>query len=209
MNIVIIGANGGVGRCLVEQALAEGHQVTAAVRNPAGVNRTHERLRVLTCDAMDEASVCRALEGQDVVFCTLGEKSRGPTSLYSKGALNTLLGMQANNVRRLVFLSNFGILGERAQDLGGALLLFLVKSFIRHTLDDHLRALQEIRAHAPEWIVVRPMALTNGPCTGRYRVAADGIPAKGRKVARADVAHFMLRQATGNDYLNQIPAIAY
>ena len=54
MNVIIIGANGGVGRCLVEQALAEGHQVTAAVRNPARMNRTHERLRVLTCDAMDE-----------------------------------------------------------------------------------------------------------------------------------------------------------
>jgi putative NADH-flavin reductase len=209
MNVVIIGASGGVGRCLVEQALAAGHQVTAAIRNPANMNRTHERLRVLTCDAMDEASVCRAMEGQDVVFCTLGEKSRGPTTLYSKGALNTVRAMQANNVRRLVFLSNFGILCERAQDVGGKLLLFLVKRFIPHTLDDHRRALQEIQAHAPEWIVVRPMALTNGPGAGRYRVAIDGVPARGRKVARADVAHFMLRQATGNEYLNQVPAIAY
>jgi putative NADH-flavin reductase len=173
------------------------------------MNRTHERLRVLTCDARDEASVCQALKGQDVVFCTLGEKSRGAMTLYSEGALNTLRGMQANNVRRLVFLSNFGILGERAQDLGGALLLFLVKRVIRHTLDDHRRALELIRTHAPEWIVVRPMALTNGPCAGRYRIAVDGVPARGRKVARADVAHFMLLQATGNEYLNQVPAIAY
>jgi putative NADH-flavin reductase len=209
MNVIIIGASGGVGRCLVEQAHAAGHHVTAAIRNPASMNRTHERLRVLTCNAMDEASVCRALEGQDVVFCTLGEKSRGPTTLYSKGALNTLRGMQTNKVRRLIFLSNFGILDESARDVGGALLLFLVKCFIRHTLDDHRRALQEIRAHTSEWIVVRPMALTNGPCAGRYRIAVDGVPAKGRKVARADVAHFMLRQATGNDYLNQVPAIAY
>ena len=144
-----------------------------------------------------------------MVFCTLCDKSRGATTLYSKGALNTLRGMHANNVRRLIFLSNFGILGERTQDLGGALLLFLVKRFIRHTLDDHRRALQEIRAQAPEWIVVRPMALTNGPGAGRYRVVVDGVPAGGRKVSRAVVALFMLLQATGNDYLNQVPAIAY
>ena len=84
MNVVIIGASGGVGRCLVEQALAEGHQVTAAVRNPASMNRTHERLHVLTCNVMDETSVCQALEGQDVVFCTLGDKSRGQRRYIQK-----------------------------------------------------------------------------------------------------------------------------
>lgn len=209
MKVVVIGANGGVGHHLVEQALAEGHNVTAAVRSPETVKITHERLRVLKCDALNEASVYQAVAGQDVVFCALGDPSRGPTSLYSKGAHNILRAMQANEVPRLVFLSNFGILGERAQDLIGATMLFLVKRLIRHTIEDHRRALEEIRAHAVEWIVVRPMALTNGPRTGRYRIALDGLPAKGRKVARADVAHFMLRHATGSEYLNQVPAIAY
>jgi putative NADH-flavin reductase len=209
MNVAIIGASGRVGRCLVEQAIAEGHHVTAAVRNPATVDRPHERLRVVTCDVLDAAAVSRTIEGQDVVCCTLGEKSRRPTTLYSKGARNILLGMQTNSVRRLIFLSNFGILNEKAEDVGGALLLFLVRRFIRHTLDDHRRAFQDIRAHAPEWIVVRPLALSNGHSTRRYRVSADRIPAKGWKVSRADVAHFMLRQATENDYLNQSPAIAY
>jgi hypothetical protein len=125
------------------------------------------------------------------------------------GARNIVQAMQAQQVRRLVFLSNFGVLGETAQDLRGAALLFLAKRLIRHTLADHRRALEEIQDHAPEWIAVRPLPLTNGPWTGQYRTAVDGIPAKSSHIARADVADFMMRQATDNRYLNKTPAIAY
>ncbi|NJO39727.1 MAG: NAD(P)H-binding protein [Cyanobacteria bacterium CRU_2_1] len=198
-----------MGRCLAEQALVQDHHVTAAVRNPATVHITHERLRVLPCDVLNAASVNQALTGQDVVFCTLGTNSKGPITLYSAGAHNILQGMQAHQVRRLIFLSNFGVLDEKARDVRGAALLFLIKRFIPHTLADHRRALEEIRGHAPEWIVVRPLPLTDGSWTGRYRIAVDDLPAKGMHIARADVADFMMRQATSDDYLYKVPAIAY
>jgi putative NADH-flavin reductase len=209
MKVLIIGASRGVGRCLLERALAQHHQVTAAVRNPAAVDIQHEQLHIVPCDVLDAGSVTRALAGQDVVFCTIGDKSRGPTTLYSTGARNIVQAMRAQQVRRLVFLSNFGVLGETAQDLRGAALLFLAKRLIRHTLADHRRALQEIQDHVSEWIAVRPLPLTHGPWTGQYRTTVDGIPAKSSHIARADVADFMMRQATDNSYLNKAPAIAY
>jgi putative NADH-flavin reductase len=209
MKVLIIGASRGVGRRLLERSLAQDHQVTAAVRNPTAVDIQHSHLRVLSCDVLDTGSVTRALAGHDVVFCAIGDRSRGPTTLYSTAARNIVHGMQAQQVRRLVFLSNFGVLGETARDLRGAALLFLAKRLIRHTLADHRRALQEIQDHAPEWIAVRPLPLTDGPWTGQYRTAVDGIPAKSSHIARADVADFMLRQATDNSYLNRAPAIAY
>lgn len=208
-NIVIFGASRGVGCCLTEQALAQGYRVTAAVRNPATVTIAHERLRVLPCDVLNPDAVDRAIAGQDVVFCTLGANAKGPISLYSAGAHNIVRGMQAHQVRRLIFLSNFGILNEKAQDLRGAALLFLIKRFIRETLVDHRRALEEIRGHAPEWVVVRPMPLSNEPWSGKYRIAVNDLPAKGMRIARADVADFMLRQATSDEYLYKVPAIAY
>ena len=209
MNVIIFGASRGVGRCLVDQTLAQGYHVTAAVRQPATVTINHERLRVLPCDVLNAASVKQALVGQDVVFCTLGTQSKGPITLYSIGAHNIVQGMQAHQVRRLIFLSNFGVLDETAQDLRGAALLFLIKRFIPHTLADHRRALEKIRGHVPEWIAVRPLPLTNGSWTGRYRIAVDNLPAKGMQIARADVADFMMRQATSDDYLHKVPAIAY
>jgi hypothetical protein len=56
---------------------------------------------------------------------------------------------------------------------------------------------------------VRPLPLNDGLLTGRYRVAVDDLPAKGMRIARADVADFMIRQATSDDYLYKVPAIAY
>ena len=37
MKLVIFAATGGIGRALVDQALAAGHEVTAAVRNPSNL----------------------------------------------------------------------------------------------------------------------------------------------------------------------------
>jgi putative NADH-flavin reductase len=210
MNIVIFGASRGVGHCLVESALAQGHQVTAAVRDPATVHSTHERLRVLPGDVLNPTLVQQAIAGQDVVFCTLGADSRrGPTTLYSAGVRNVLHGMEAHQVRRLIFLSNFGVLNETAQDVRGAALLWMAKRFLRHTLADHRRALEEVQGQSVEWIAVRPLALTNGLGTGRYRIAVDGLPVKGTRIARADVADFMIRQVTSDDYVYKVPAIAY
>jgi uncharacterized protein (DUF924 family) len=85
-NIVIFGASRGVGRCLTEQALAQGYRVTAAVQNPATVTIAHDRLRVMPCDVLNSDAVDRAIAGQDVVFCTLGANAKGAITLYSAGA---------------------------------------------------------------------------------------------------------------------------
>jgi putative NADH-flavin reductase len=209
MKVIVFGASRGVGRCITEQALKQGYQVTAAVRDPEAVKISHERLHVMYCDVRDAAAVHRVIEGQDVVFCTLGADTRGYTNLYSTAARHIGQAMQKNKVRRLVFLSNFGVLGEKALDFRGNALLFMAKRFLRHTLTDHRRALDEIRQHATDWIAVRPMPLTNGAHTGRYRIAVDRLPARGMRIARADVADFMLQQASSDKFLHQIPAIAY
>lgn len=209
MNIIVFGASGGVGRCLVERALSEGHKVTAAVRSPESVDAAQEGFRVLSCDVRDAESVACGIAEQDAVFCTVGADTRGRTDLYSTAARNIVRGMRLQRVRRLIFLSNFGVLGETATDIRGVALLFLAKRVLRHTLDDHRQALDIIQEHVPEWIAVRPLPLTNGVPTRRYRIAVDGIPAQGTHIARADVAHFMLRQAMDQAYLCKAPAIAY
>jgi len=44
MNIVIFGSSGGTGRLLVEQALAQGHSVTAFDRHPEKLAIQHSNL---------------------------------------------------------------------------------------------------------------------------------------------------------------------
>lgn len=206
---MIFGASRGVGRQLVERALLNGHDVTAAVRTLEPMHDTGGRQRVAQCDVLDAERVSQTIARQDAVLCAIGTNARGPVTLYSTAARNIVQGMQAHGVPRLVFLSNFGVLDETADDLRGRALLFLIKRVLRHTLADHRRALDVIRSFAPEWIAVRALPLTNGPWTGQFRTALEGLPAGGTRIARADVADFMVRQVESDDYLRKVPAIAY
>lgn len=209
MKIVIFGATGGIGRCLVDQALAAGHSVTAAVRNPAGIGVTHERLRVVPCDVMDAAAVLAAVDGQQAVLVSLGSDARGPTRLYSQSTRNIIAAMEEKGVRRLILVSNFLVLSETPRDIGGKAMLFLGRIYLRNILPDQRRALEEVRQSHLEWVVVRPLALVNAPGTGSYRVALDGLPPRGRRIARADVADFMLKQLASNEYVRTIPSLAH
>jgi putative NADH-flavin reductase len=209
VKVVVFGATGGVGRRLVECALTRDYWVTAAVRDPTKVTIEHRRLQVVACDVLDPVTIASAMAGQDAVLCAIGSKDRGPTVLYSSGARNIVQQMKVSGVRRIVFLSNFGVLNENAHGRRQALLLFLARSFLDHTLADHRKAIDEICRHASEWIISRPLVMTDGPPAGGYRVAVDGLPPKGTHISRADVADFMLRQVASDDYLCKIPSIAY
>jgi putative NADH-flavin reductase len=209
MKIVIFGATGRIGRCLVEQALAKGHLITAAARDPAGMRITHKRLQVERCDVLDLARVAAAVDGQDAVLCALGTEAKKPTTVYSVGTRNIISAMEDKGVRRLITISNFCVLSETPRDLAGRAMLFLGRIYLRNILPDQRQALEEVRQSHVEWVAVRPLALTDAPARGTWRVALDGLPLRGRRIARADVAAFMLDQLTSKEYLRTIPALAW
>ena len=74
MKLLIFGATGGTGRKLVEQALEQGHAVTAFARDPGKVKTTHLNLTVVKGDILEPASVTAAVQGQDSVLSALGIK---------------------------------------------------------------------------------------------------------------------------------------
>src|SRR5690606_500348 len=100
MKVLILGATGGLGRCLVSQALDRGHDITALVRGEASrLGVVHDRLRIVTGDALDPASVGAAVEGQDAVICSLGEARKGkPTTLFSDATRILITAMEAHGV---------------------------------------------------------------------------------------------------------------
>jgi putative NADH-flavin reductase len=72
MNVLIFGATGGTGRALVRQALAQGHVVTAFVRDLKKIKTRHQNLRVVQGDILDYESVEAAVKNQDAVVSALG-----------------------------------------------------------------------------------------------------------------------------------------
>lgn len=207
MKILIIGASRGIGRQLLDQALAAGHAVTAIARTPGKLALRHERLRVVKGDILDPASVAQAVEGRDAVCCTIGVKAPwDQPGLFSRGTKNLLEAMKRSGVRRLVCVTGIGAGDSKGH--GGFLYDRILRPFLFGPIyPDKDRQEALIRASDAEWTIVRPGFLTNGPLTAKYRVVTDLAGVTAGWISRADVAHFLLHELESARYLGQTPLL--
>jgi putative NADH-flavin reductase len=194
MRLTIFGATGGTGTCLVAQALEAGHDVTAVVRDPARLDiPAQPRLRVLTADIMDPASILAAVSGADAVLTAAGPRGTGPTTVIRDSLASIIAAMQNAGVRRLLALS-----GSIVADEGESFYLrYLLKplarrTFLRNVCADMRAGEEQVRASDLDWTIVRPPALTSKPAAGRYRTATDHSLRRGFSVPRADLAACLL-----------------
>ena len=207
MKVLIFGATGGTGRCLMEQALVVGHEVTAFARNPSAVTFDHDRLSVVRGDVLDFASVDAAMVGQDAVLCALGAKSGSDKTTLSTGTKHIIAAMEKSATRRIVCESSLGV-GDSRNQADFVFVRIIVPLFLRGVFEDKERQEREIRHSKLDWVIVRPAQLTDSPRTDVYRVVTDNSKV-GNKISRADVAAFMLEQLTHERYLKKTVAIAY
>lgn len=204
MKLLLLGATGRTGSELLTQACAQGHEVTALVRDPDKLRSQSRRLRVLVGSATDAAAIANAVQGQDAVLCALG-----PTSALQlmrcnlmRSAVPLLLrAMEPAGVRRLVLLSALGA-GESARYAPMPLRL-MFRTALRQVGTDKADAEMTIRASSLDWTLVYPPSLTTGPAIGGYRHGEElrltGMP----KLSRADLAAFMLSQLADSRYLRK------
>jgi len=116
--------------------------------------------------------------------------------------------MEKHRVKRIVVLSAAGALHEPAGSVVGSLGLRLARAYLPGVYREHRAMLEQLRTRDLDWIAVRPVILTNGPRTGRYRVVVEGIPRWGFRISRADVADFMIRQLTSDEFVKKMPSVA-
>ncbi len=202
LRVLVIGATGGTGRQLVQQALDQGHQVTAFVRDPSKLQIQHANLRVVKGDVLDYASVESAMRGQSAVLSALGHKRFFyPNKIQSNGMRNILRAMKACDVPRLVCETALGI-GNSVGRLGLPHTFFILPLVLPFYMWDKLRQEQLIAASDRDWVIVRPGVLTNGEALGNYRHGPKvGSYLWPVKISRADVADFMLKQLTDDEYV--------
>lgn len=206
--VLIVGATGGTGRQLVEQALERGHVVTALARDPSALRIEHPRLTVVRGDVLDYRSVEAAVRGQDAVLSALGHKRFFyPTRILSEGTRNLLRAMETHGVQRFVCETALGI-GDSAGRMGVYYTFFVIPIILPFYFWDKARQERLIAASGVSWVVVRPGALANGAKRGRYRHGRNvGSFLWTVRISRADVADFMLNQMTDNTYLGTAPGV--
>lgn len=210
MRITVFGATGGTGRHLVRQALDAGHQVTAVVRNPAGLNgQSHPRLDVLTADVMDPAAIKSAVDGQDAVVSALGPRSRGETTVCSSGARAIITAMRAAGARRLVVVTASGhVVDDGDGPFTRVVVKPLLRRYLRESFADLARTEQAVRASGLDWTIMRPPRLTDGESRA-YRTAVDRNVRGGFLISRADLAHATLTALADPATIGHTIALGY
>jgi putative NADH-flavin reductase len=209
MKILIIGATRGIGLQVLQQALAEDHDVTVLARNPQKLPVEHERLRVVQGDILGNPAVSSATEGQDAVISCIGiMPTRKPVSVFSAGVDIVLESMNKNKVNLLISVTGIGAGDSRGH--GGFYYDKIFQPFFLKTIyADKDREESLIKDSQVDWVIVRPGFLTNGAMTGTYRVLTDLADVKAGKISRADVAHFILNQLDSTKYLGKTPLLTY
>jgi uncharacterized protein YbjT (DUF2867 family) len=201
--ILLLGATGGTGRQVAEQAAAMGLELTVVVRTPDKLPATIRPARVVTGDlCTDSPAVRSAYAGQDAVISTLGRgQSFKSGGLFAQATPLIVDAMRQHGIRRLVFTSAFGI-GATWQDTPLFPRLF-IRTLLRDVYADKADGEHVIRASGLDWTIVYPTGLTNGPRKDNARVGErlrlSGFPS----VSRADVAATLLRQLDDTSFVGK------
>ena len=209
MKLAVLGATGTVGRELVTQALAAGHEVTALVRQQPKPDEIDGRVALVVGDAMKVDAVNRLVEGSDAVLSALGHVNGAPDDLLACTSANLITAMRADGVDRLVVLSSLAV-----EDLEDRPRLFyraariLLRIVMPNAVRDHQAQARLIEESGLAWTIVRgPLLFTDGPHTGSYHAGAIGRDS-GRQISRADLADFMLATATNGSFIRMQPLVS-
>ena len=189
--LAITGATGFVGSAVLDEALAQGHQVRALARREqadrAGVSWVRG-------DLGDTAALARLCDGADAVVHVAGLTNTPDPAQFETanvtGTANVLSAMTAAGVRRLVFVSSLSARMPELSDYGAS------------------KAMAEalVEASRIDWTTVRPPGVY-GPRDGDYlemfRTARLGFvplpPGGASSIIHADdLARLLVVLATGN-----------
>jgi len=209
MKLVIFGSTGSIGSQVVEQALEQGHNVTAFVRNPNKLNLQHPNLNIFTGDVMNPALVEQAVIGHDAAICILGSGKKLSGNVRSQGTKNIIQALEKAGIKRFICQSTLGA-GDSWSNLNFYWKYIMFGFILRKVFADHQIQEKYVRQSDLDWTIIRPAAFVEGSRTGKYR---HGFPGSDRNtsltISRPDVADFILKQLSDGTYLGKAASLSY
>jgi putative NADH-flavin reductase len=197
--IGIFGGSQGVGKECIKQALREGHKIITLARDPKKLddlsiyNSINENLKIIQGDVFDQSKVDLVISQCDIVINSLG----GPGNVCSKGTEQIIFSMKRFNIKRIITCSSLGV-GDSYREVG-CFTRFIICLFIKKPIAD--KNIQEdlLNNSGLDYITVRPGHLINADSVGTFKT--ENVT--GGKIPRCDVATFILKQISSDEYLKR------
>ena len=169
MRLLLLGATGGTGRLIVQEAVAAGHEVVALVRDKAKAGSL-TGATLFKGDARDRASLGAALVGCRGVISALGTKLSPfrEVTLLSNATRALVGAMEEQGVRRLVCITGLGA-GDSRGHGGFVFDRLIMPLLLRNVYADKDRQETIVRRSNLDWTLVRPMVLTTSPRQVNWR----------------------------------------
>ena len=206
--IVIIGGNRGIGLETAKLAIERGHQVTIVSRNPSNVNLSHSNLNTQSGSILSAQSMQSVLAEHDVVISAIGlPAGSSNVTLFSKGIQNVISAMQLHQINRLLTISAIGA-GDSKGHGGWWFDWFLQPFVLTSDINDKTRQEELVKATELNFTIIRPAILTEQPARNRYRVIQDYRGIETGKIARADVALFLIASIENSLYIRKTVVIS-
>jgi putative NADH-flavin reductase len=207
MRLAVLGGSGRIGQHILASAIESGHQVCALARRPEAL-ATPSGLTVIEGDATDSHAVADLVADADAVLSALGPRGAKTPALLATAGRAIVAGMSKAGVSRLICVSAAGAF-IRADPDSGVLVKLIVPTVLAKPFAD-VRAMEQVFAASDlDWTMVRATRLVNSRQARQYRVRPEYPPPGGGKIARADVARFMLDCLTEHSWVREHPVLAY
>lgn len=216
MKIFLIGSTGNTGFEVLKKLVSEQHQVKVLARSPEKLNLAKipkiQEQQVVTIKGgiFDNELLLKQIKGCDAVISALGTgTSNKYTEIYSQGGRNILAAMRASGIKKLITITS-GLVDFSDPSTDNFFLNRVIRPNYNKVYYDQTRwetILDDTKDI--DWVCVRPPLLNNKPFTGEYRVNLNHVPKKGRKISRADLADFMVKQLTSDKFNRKKPVVAY
>lgn len=207
MKIAVFGATGGTGKQIVKQALDEGFEVKAFVRDPGKVTITDRKLELVKGDILDPRTVDNGVFGTDAVLLALGSME----AVLAEGTKNIINSMKKHGAKRLIVESSYAFSGslEGTSRLKTQGMTDEQLASFKPIFDDKASQEKATAESGLEWVIVRPLTLTDGGKTGKYRVGEKLDVNLESNISRADVADFMLKCLKDDRWLGKTVVVSY
>lgn len=177
--VVIFGVAGHTGKYITEKMKSEPEiELSVFVRNPAKFGEMDlNGVNVIKGDALNAEDVKKAMEGQDVILCSLEGD-------VLKMAQNIVSALKETSVKRIIWITGMGIHHE-IKGMRGVMLNMLAKQ-----RPDYIKAADTIAASEAVTTLLRCPGIMDGDNT-KYFLTEEGEQPAHKNIERAGIAQCM------------------